>query len=439
MRTLYSLALYVLAPFVFLRLAWRSLRAPDYRKRWSERLGFYGAATPPIRDAIWLHAVSVGEVQASVPLVRALLERYGEGSLVLTTTTPTGSRRVQDLFGSSVTHVYVPYDLPGAVSRFLRRFKPRLGVIMETEIWPNLFAMCDNAGVPLLVANARLSMRSARGYSKIRPLIRNTLSHVSMLAAQGDADARRFRILGLPPQRTEVTGSIKFEQRLPASLREQAEVLRGLLGRDRPVWIAASTHEGEDEQVLDAFEQLLQRLPDSLLVLVPRHPERFGRVAALCRKRGYTIALRSANEACDEHTQIYLGDTLGELPLLYSACDVAFVGGSFTPVGGHNMLEPAALGLPSLTGPHIFNFTEIATMLMEVGAARLVQDSGGLARHLELLLRDANLRHAMGEQGKRLVEANRGALERLLQIIEQLLQPRPPGYGPGEGQYARIR
>lgn len=421
MRTLYSIALYLLAPLVFLRLAWRSLRAPDYRRRWSERLALYGSNTPRSRDAIWLHAVSVGEVQASAPLVRALLERYEDTPLVLTTTTPTGSRRVQDLFGGSVIHVYVPYDLPGAVNRFLRRFQPRLAVIMETELWPNLFAACDDAGIPLLVANARLSLRSARGYSKVRPLIRNTLSHVSKLAAQGDADARRFRILGVSPERTEVTGSIKFEQRLPASLREQAEVLRGMLGRDRPVWIAASTHEGEDEQVLDAFEQLLQRLPNTLLVLVPRHPERFGRVAALCRKRGYTVALRSENQPCDEHCQVYLGDTLGELPLLYSACDVAFVGGSLMPVGGHNLLEPAAMGMPALTGPHVFNFTEIAAMLLQVGAVRQVPDSGGLARHLELLLKDANLRHAMGEQGKRLVEANRGALERLLAIIEGLL------------------
>ncbi len=416
------MAIYLLAPFVFLRLAWRSLRAPDYRKRWLERLAVYGATKPDTVDSIWLHAVSVGEVQASVPLVHALLEHYPGTPLVLTTTTPTGSRRVQDLFGASVIHVYVPYDLPGAVSRFLRRFRPRLAVIMETEIWPNLFAACDDAGVPLLVANARLSPRSARGYSKIRALIRNTLSHVSVLAAQGEPDARRFRVLGLPQERIQVTGSIKFEQRLPASLREQAEVLRGMLGRDRPVWIAASTHEGEDEQVLDTFEQVLQRLPQTLLVLVPRHPERFGRVAALSRKRGFEVALRSEQEICEEHTQVYLGDTLGELPLLYSACDVAFVGGSLTSVGGHNLLEPASLGLPVLVGANVFNFVEITNMLVEVGAARIVRDSGDLARHLELLLQDANLRHAMGEQGKRLVEANRGALDHLLQIIEGILR-----------------
>lgn len=424
MRTLYSAALYLLAPLVFLRLAWRSLRAPDYRRRWSERLAMYGADMPRADNSLWLHAVSVGEVQAAVPLVRALLERYPDMPLVLTTTTPTGSRRVQDLFGSSVLHVYVPYDLPGAVGRFLQRFRPRLAVIMETELWPNLFAACDKAGVPLLVANARLSMRSARGYSKVRPLIRATLGHVTRLAAQGDADGRRFRILGLPPERLQITGSIKFEQRLPASLREQAEVLRGMLGRDRPVWIAASTHEGEDEQVLDAFQQVLRQLPDTLLVLVPRHPERFGRVAALCRKRGFAIALRSANETCDQQTQVYVGDTLGELPLLYSACDVAFVGGSLMPVGGHNLLEPAALGLPILTGPQVFNFTEISTMLVSVGAAKQIQDSADLAGRLTELLQDANLRHAMGEQGKRLVEANRGALERLLEIIECLLAGR---------------
>jgi len=421
MRALYSTILYALAPGVFLRLAWRSLRAPDYRRRWAERLGFYGERAPRASGCLWVHAVSVGEVQAAVPLVHALLERYPDSPLLVTTTTPTGSARVRALFGERVLHVYAPYDLPGAVDRFLGRFAPRLAVIMETEIWPNLFAACRAREVPVVVANARLSARSAAGYARLGRLTRATLDDIAVLAAQGTRDAERFRALGMDPQRLRVTGSIKFELRLPASLREQAEVLRGMLGRDRPVWIAASTHEGEDEQVLDAHGALIRALPDALLVLVPRHPERFGRVAALCRRRGFDTVTRSEGESCDRGTQVYVGDTLGELPLMYAACDAAFVGGSLVPVGGHNLLEPAALGLPILIGPHVFNFQEITEMLVEVGAARQVGDSAGLAGALEALLRDANAREGMGEKGRRLVEANRGALERLVGVIAEVL------------------
>jgi len=419
MRALYSAVLYMLAPWVFVRLAWRSLRAPEYRRRWPERLALYSAAAPRAQGCIWVHAVSVGEVQAAIPLVRALLQRHPGTPVLITTTTPTGSARVRALFAEHVLHIYAPYDLPGAVRRFLARFQPRLAVIMETEIWPNLFAGCRARGIPVLVANARLSARSAAGYARVGRLTRATLADITVLAAQGTRDARRFRALGMDPERIRVTGSIKFELRLPASLREQAEVLRGMLGRDRPIWIAASTHEGEDEQVLDALARLHRALPDALLVLVPRHPERFARVAALCRKRGFETVTRSEGRPCERSTQVYVGDTLGELPLMYAACDVGFVGGSLVPTGGHNPLEPAALGLAILTGPQVFNFQEITDMLVEVGAARTVSDSAALADTLEALLRDANAREAMGQKGRRLVEANRGALKRLLGIVDE--------------------
>jgi 3-deoxy-D-manno-octulosonic-acid transferase len=415
MRVIYTLALYLLVPAVLARLLWRSRRAPDYRRRWGERFALYRA-----REAepfLWVHAVSVGEVQAAVPLVEALLARQPSHPVVVTTTTPTGSQRVQELFGGRVAHVYVPYDLPGAVGRFLNRYRPRIAVIMETELWPNLFHGCSARRIPVVVANARLSARSALGYARVRNLIRDTLAQVTVIAAQGQADADRFLDLGADRARLRVTGSIKFDLKLPASLREQAEVLRLQLGNARPVWVAGSTHEGEEEQVLEAFTRLRNSVPDCLLVLVPRHPERFARAGALCRRRGFKVASRAAQEQVEADTDVYLGDTLGELTLLYGAADVAFVGGSMVPVGGHNLLEPAALGVAVVIGPHTFNFEEITRMLEEVDGVRKVQDSDQLAGCVETLLRDANLRHNVGQRARAFVDANRGALERLLNII----------------------
>lgn len=418
MRFIYTIALYLLVPGVFVRLGWRSLRAPEYRRRWGERLSFYsGARLPQLDGAIWVHAVSVGEVEAASPLVTALKAKYPHTPLVVTTMTPTGSRRVRDIFGDEVFHVYVPYDLPGAVNRFLDRVRPRVAVIMETELWPNLFRGCARRGVPVVVANARLSERSARGYRRVRGLIRDVLRDVTVIAAQSRADATRFRALGAHSESVQVTGSIKFEISLRASLREQAEVLRGQLGRDRPVWIAASTHEGEDEQILDALDRIRHSNPNTLLVLVPRHPERFARVASLCRRHGLETVQRSAGESPTPSTDVYLGDTLGELTLMYAASDVAFVGGSLVAVGGHNMLEPAALGLPVVTGPHTFNFEEITEMLLAVDGARQIHNTEELASVTDTLLRDANLRHTLGENARRFVENNKGARDQLLEIV----------------------
>lgn len=417
MRIIYTILLYLFAPVVLLRLAWRGLRAPAYLRRWPERFGFI---EPPLgAQVIWLHAVSVGEVQAAQPLIRALLERFPNHSLLITTVTPTGSARVQALFGGEVAHVYAPYDLPGAVTRFFERVRPCLAIVMETELWPNLFTACRRRSVPLLLVNARLSGKSVRGYRRVRSLVGQTLAAVTRIAAQGEADAQRFVSLGADSARVVVTGNLKFEQRIAPSLLERAAVLRREWGTDRPVWIAASTHEGEDELVLDVFRQLRRQFGDLLLVLVPRHPERFEPVAELCRQRGYATVLRSTREPCTAGTQVFIGDSMGELPLFYAAADVAFVGGSLVHHGGHNLLEPAALGIPVVTGPHVFNFTEICNLLLAAGACRRVDSVAGLERVVREWLADANARHQAGEQGRRVVERNRGALAAVLAMVDR--------------------
>ena len=415
-RLLYSLGLYALLPFLPLRLLYRGLRNPAYLRGWPQRLGFLGRRPPA--GGVWVHAVSVGEVQAAAPVVEALLAR-GEG-VVLTTMTPTGARQARRLFGEGVFHAFLPYDLPGAGRRFLAAVRPRLGVIMETEIWPNLLAACRRAGVPVVLANARLSARSARRYARVGALVRPALQGLEAVLAQGRDDARRFRALGVPPARLRVTGNLKYDLRLNPSALEEGELLRSRWG-DRPVWIAASTHEGEEAAALAAHRRLRQALPQALLVLVPRHPERFARAAQLCARAGLEVARRSRGEVPQAGTAVYLGDTLGELPALYAAAQVAFVGGSLVPVGGHNLLEPAALGLPLLCGPHVFNFAEIARRLRRAGALRVVADAGELASEVEWLLRDPVLRAARGEGGRALVEREAGAAARVLAALSPWL------------------
>ena len=423
MRFLYTLLLYLLAPAVLLRLAWRGLRAPDYLRRWPERFAFI---EPPLGErVIWVHAVSVGEAQAAEPLIRALLEQRPEYSILVTTVTPTGSDRVMEMFGNEVAHIYAPYDLPDVVARFFERVLPKLAIVMETELWPNLFHACQSRQVPLLLVNARLSERSSRGYRRIRGLVGQTLTAVTQIAAQSELDAKRFIALGADPGRVTVTGNLKFEQRIPPSLLERAQVMRREWGAGRPVWIAASTHEGEDELVLDAFRQVRKSFPDCLLVIVPRHPERFGGVAELCRQRGLVTCLRSEHQPCTADTQVFVGDTMGELLLFYAASDVAFVGGSLVRHGGHNLLEPAALGIPVVTGPHVFNFSEISRLLITAGACEQVDSVTGLERTVRKWLGDANGRHLVGEQGRKAVERNRGALAAVQAMVNTQLAAGP--------------
>lgn len=417
-RGLYTALYYLLLPFIFIRLLYRAIKAPDYARRWPERLGFFRG--PERQRAIWLHSVSVGETLAAAPLVRQIQQAFPEIPMVITTMTPTGSQRVRVLFGDSVFHVYVPYDLPGAIHRFLDRVQPRLVLIMETELWPNLVHGCYQKGVPLMVVNARLSERSAKGYARFPALVRDMLGKIDLIAAQTAGDGERLVRLGLPQDRLAVTGSIKFDIDVPEPIPEQAKGLRGQWGT-RPVWVAASTHQGEDELVLAAHQQLLQHYPELLLLLVPRHPERFDQVAKLCQSSGLPTVRRSADEPVGQQHRVMLIDTMGELLLFYAASDVAFVGGTLVEQGGHNFLEPAALGVPIISGPHCFNFTEISRMLCAAGAMQMIRSGEQLAEALRPILEDTELKTRMGSAGQQVVANNRGAQQRVFEQIRALL------------------
>jgi 3-deoxy-D-manno-octulosonic-acid transferase len=420
MMTIYTWLLRLAVPFIVIRLYWRGLRNRDYWRRIPERFGY----VTPVRAlrVLWLHAVSVGEVRAAAPLVNALRARYPAHRLLITTTTPTGSEQVALLFGDDVAHCYLPYDLPGSVARFLDHTRPDVAVIMETELWPNLYSACRARSIPILVANLRLSESSLQRYLKVERLAARTLAQVSVLAAQSETDAERLRRLGASQDAIRITGNIKYDLNLPASLREAADALRGQWGRDRPAWLAASTREGEDEYVLAAHTALAARFPNQLLVLVPRHPERFGAVARLARKQGRRVALRSDGSGrVDSKVDVLIGDTMGELQLFYGAADVAFVGGSLVPTGGHNVLEAAAVGTPVVFGPHMHNFEEIARAVRDSGAGVQVNDPSQLAPAISDFLGNANRRFEAGEAGRRLIAQNRGAVERTLHLIEPLV------------------
>lgn len=424
-RTLYNLLLHLAMPLIALRLAYRAWRAPAYARRIGER---FALGLPTLKPGgIWVHAVSLGESIAAAPLIRELLARYPHLPITLTCMTPTGSERIQALFGGAeyrgrVQHCYLPYDLPWAAARFLRHAQPQLAVIMETELWPNHIHQCARRGVPVALANARLSERSARGYARFAKLTAPMLAELSLIAVQTAAEAERFRDLGARAACVEVTGSIKFDLSIDPELTRRALELREQwqAGR-RPVWIAASTHAGEDEAVLAAHRELLKQWPDALLILVPRHPERFGPVFELCRREGLSTRRRSSGEALQASDQVLLGDTMGELLFLYALADVAFVGGSLVANGGHNLLEPAALGKPVLSGPHLFNFLEIAAQLREASALLEVADAAGLAQRVGELWREPARATRMHEAGLAVMRANQGALERLLRGLGRLL------------------
>ena len=420
LRLLYTLTMYLLTPVILYRLAARGLRYRRYLSRWKERFGFFPA--PGFENSSWVHAVSVGEVNAAVPLIEALMRRYPDAPMVVTTVTPTGSERVQKLFGDRVFHVYLPYDLPASVKRFLDRIKPRFAVIMETEIWPNLFITCRERAIPIVVTNARLSERSLRGYGPVRPLARRAIRCASFVAAQSPLDAERLRALGAAVSRLAVIGNLKFDMPVPASLADSGEQLRRGWGRRRPVWIAASTHEGEEMPVLKAHTAILQRYPDALLLIAPRHPERFRPVVGVCRSLGFTTRTRSEDEVADERCQCFVVDTMGELLHFYAAADIAFVGGSLEPIGGHNLLEPAALGKPVIVGPHTFNTEEVAASLIEAEAVLRVENAEQLGAAVIRLLTREDQRHAMGRAAQAVLERERGAVERTLRIVEQVLE-----------------
>ena len=418
LRHLYTFLYRLSLPFIILRLLWRSKRAPAYRQRLNERFAFF--VKPKRSGGLWLHAVSLGEVIAAIPLIREFKKLYPNEIVVVTTTTPTGSHQVQTAFGSQVFHIYLPYDLPGCMQRFLRKIQPRCVVIMETELWPNLLYYCHKSSIPILLANARLSERSARNYARIKPLTKEMLQYITIIAAQTTIESERYILLGMPPNRVVVTGSIKFDINIPQDLNDKAADLRCLLGNERLIWIAASTHEGEDEQILWVHAQIRSYFPHCLLIIVPRHPERFGSVTQLCKKAGYNVVLRSEGKVCAPDTDIFIGDTTGELLLFYEVADVAFVGGSLVPVGGHNLLEPAALAKPAITGPYLHNFVEISRLLITAKAIQQIQDKKQLAVAVLAYLKDAQLRYQAGQAGLRVVLNNRGALVKQVNLIRDL-------------------
>jgi 3-deoxy-D-manno-octulosonic-acid transferase len=418
MYYLYNILVYLAAPFAVLVQLWRSLRDPSYRDRLGERFGL-GQAIPG--DIIWIHAVSVGEVQAAQPLIAQLQARHPRYGILITTVTPTGAARARLLFGDRVHLRYVPLDLPGSVKRFFDRVQPKLAMILETELWPNLYDECGKRGIPLVLASARISPRSVGKYRRLVSLFRKTLSHGIVIAAQSEPDAERFHSIGATPERTHVTGNIKFDFQPPEGIETKGRRWREKHAPGRPIWVAGSTHEGEEPVILDAHRRVLEQFPDALLVLVPRHPQRFESVRDLLAKRHERAADRSSKAAISPATSVLLGDTMGELMTFYAAADVAFVAGSLVPIGGHNLLEPASVGRPVLTGPHNFNGEEIAQLLMDAGAAFIVTDTEQIAHAVKGLLANRDLRAVMGAAGRSVLDANRGALDRLLMLVDPLL------------------
>ena len=417
MRFIYNLLVYLLLlPFLAYWVV-RGIGNRAYFDRLGQRFGF---GFPVLERSIWVHAVSVGEVVAAAPLIRALRDRFPDRKLIVTTVTPTGAARVRAMFGDTVHHAYIPFEFPNAVRAFFRDAHPEVALIMETEIWPNLYRGCGTRGIPLILVSARISPKSVPGYRKMLPLIRETLSHGIIIAAQSKSDADRFLSIGANPERTCVMGNIKFDVEPDPDVLREGKAVRAELFGTRPVWIAASTHEGEEDLVLDVHRKLLQRHPGLLLVLVPRHPERFGSVRELVRKRDFRVTSRTEGKPAGE-AEVFLCDTMGEVPLFYAASDVAFVAGSLVPIGGHNLLEPAALGVPIITGPHNFNAQDIADRLIDLGGCRKVEDPNGLAEAVSELLDKPDEAARLGRAGQAVLENNRGALERLLVLLEPLL------------------
>jgi 3-deoxy-D-manno-octulosonic-acid transferase len=409
-RFAYSALVHALLPLGLARLAWRARREPGYRAHLAERFGRYGVSRDS-RPVIWLHAVSVGETHAAEPLVRALLERYPQHRILLTHTTPTGRRAGAALFGERVLQAYLPYDYPAAVARFLDRFAPVLGVLLETEIWPNLVHACKARAVPLHLVNARLSERSFRGYARVRALSREVFGALTAIAAQSEDDAQRLRALGA--RDVHVTGNLKFDVAAAPALVDRGRRWRADLG-ERRVLLAASTRDGEEALLLDALPHLP---PEALLVIVPRHPQRFDEIAALLEARTLAYRRRSAGIAIAADVRVLLGDSMGEMPAYYAACDAAFVGGSLLPFGGQNLIEACAAGKPVLVGPHTYNFTQAARGAIEAGAALRVESAEELMRTAARLLQDRGALERMGERGIEFARAHQGATERVMAII----------------------
>jgi len=421
MRLAYQLLTYLLSPVYAGYWFFRGLTNRSYWDRFGQRFGRGYPRLPA--GCIWLHAVSVGEVQAAVPLIRRLAKRFPYRHVLVTTVTPTGAERVRLLFGNSVEHCYIPFETPGAVTRFFDAVNPQIALIMETEIWPNLYHECGRRQIPLVLVSARISPRSVDHYRKFLPLFRQTLSHGIVIAAQSAKDAERFRSLGAAPERTRVTGNIKFDIEMSDDVAKAGAAFRRDNFEGRPVWVAASTHDREEEQVLHAHRLVREAYPESLLILIPRHPERFSTVKSLLHREGHRFVARTDGLPCTPDTEVFLGDTMGEVPMFYAAGNVAFIGGTLVPVGGHNLLEPAALGRPVITGPYLFNTQDIADMFEKLGASISVNNAGQLGSAVIDLFSDPETAADIGGRGREIVLRNRGALDRLLQLLEPLVGP----------------
>jgi len=415
----YAILVWALLPLAFIRLLWRSRRQPGYLHHWGERLGRY--AVRPTRPILWLHAVSVGETRAAAALIQLMRQQHPEYQLLLTHMTPTGRETAPELIGADVLRCYLPYDVPFAIQRFLHHFKPQLGVLLETELWPNLISLCAESGVPVLLVNARLSEKSAARYRRAQPLTGDILSRLALIAAQTASDAQRFSSLGAP--RVVVAGNLKFDTpQVPASASTVA-ALRALVGSGRPVWLAASTRPGEERLLLE----LLPKLNGSagLLILVPRHPQRFDEVAALLGSLAIPFVRRSENRPVPADVPVLLGDSMGELQAYYQIADIALIGGSLLPFGGQNLIEATAVGCPVLVGPHTYNFLDATEWAIAAGAAIRLQHASALLDILPALLRDAPRRQHMGAAGRRFTLQHQGAAHKMLSLIEPYLPPFP--------------
>lgn len=419
---LYRILLNLAIPFGLLGLLIRGFKNPSYWLRWPERFGFVpdDVAQQAPYD-IWIHAVSVGEVRAAAPLINQILQVRPGHKILVTSTTPTGSDMVQLMLQDRVAHCYFPYDLNWSMKLFANKIKARTALIMETEIWPNMISAVKQQGTLLLYTNVRLSERSYKGYERFSSIIRPTLAQVDHFAVQGELDRKHLQLLGVPSAKITQTGSIKFDVNIPPSLRESAEVLRRQLGPDRLIWIAGSTREGEEGRMLRVYKKLKSEFPSLLLLLVPRHPERFDLIARKVQRNGLNCVRRTEqNQQLEASVDVYLGDTMGELSLMYASSDVAFVGGSLEPLGGQNILEPAALGVPVVFGPHMFNFPDISRWTVKEGAGKMINNSDELYQMVGELLRNPTLRDEMGNKGLVLIEAHKGALEKNFALLQRL-------------------